>query len=124
MIRSDIEGLTEQERATLDDSFERAAARRRARGVGMSALAVLVGLFLFFQLGFSQAWFAGLALTLLIVSGIEKISYQRTMKDYESLIRKLVHRIENLEGVPLTPDNARPTDSAKDEAKRGAHEAA
>ncbi len=122
MIRTDIEELTEKERATLDDSF--AAARRRARGVLMSALAVLVVIFLFFQLGVSEAWFAGMALTLLVVSAIEKVSYQRTMIAYESLIRKLVHRVESLEGVPLTPDDAKPSESAREPNQSQDHQAA
>lgn len=108
MNKDDISELTRDEREILFESFERAAATRRIRGVLLSTGAVLVGIFLLLQLGLSAHWFAVMALTLLGISAGEKISYQRRMRVYEALIVKLVHRVERLEGVPLTPDDASP----------------
>lgn len=120
MIRSDIDNLTQQEREILDDTFQRQVRERRLRGVLWSTLAAATTVGLFILLGFSVAWFAGIAFTLLVISAIEKYSYQKKMLTYESLITKLVHRIEKLEGVPLSPENARPSETSRAAKKVGA----
>ena len=109
MIREDINMLTDEERGMLDDSFATEADARRTRSVLFSSGAAVLGLFLFGQLGLSVGWFASMAAAILTISVVEKFSYQRTMLSYESLIRKLVHRVEDLEGVPQSLDDSRPS---------------
>ena len=44
---------------------------------------------------------------------IEKITYARALAGYRTLVQKLVHRVERLEGVTLTPDYGHPSESAR-----------
>jgi hypothetical protein len=46
--------------------------------------------------------------TILVVSAVEKVSYARTMLHYKSLVRKLVHRVEELEGSKPTAMDSHP----------------
>jgi len=113
MIQPDIAMLTDRERELLDDSFYRQAMARRVRGIFLSTFVVLTAVVLFGQWGLSVPWFAAIAGTILVISAAEKVSYQNTMLTYESVIRKLVHRVEALEGVQLTPDETRPSSIVK-----------
>lgn len=103
MLNTDIKDLTSHERRALDDAFHEGTSPRRTRGVILSALVVLSGVVLFTYFGASIIFLAGLTVATLIVSASEKLVYQRNMEAYESLIRKLVNRVEALEGVPQTP---------------------
>jgi hypothetical protein len=109
MKKADIKILDERERDLLDESFRSEKLFRRVRGIVFSSAVVLVALISFADYGLSASWFAAIAGTILAVSAIEKVLYHRTMASYESLIRKLVHRVEQLEGEPLTPHDAVPT---------------
>ncbi len=100
MLKTDIKDLTSQERRVLDDAFHEGTSPRRTRGVIMSAAVVLTGVILFTAFGASIIFLAGLTVATLIVSSWEKLVYQRNMESYESLIRKLVNRLETVEGVP------------------------
>lgn len=104
MLNTDIKDLTSHERRALDDAFHEGTSPRRTRGVILSALVVLAGVALFTYFGASIIFLAGLTVATLIVSASEKLVYQRNMEAYESLIRKMVNRLERLEGVPQTPE--------------------
>jgi hypothetical protein len=109
MIKSDISMLTESERELLDHSFHPEQMDRRTRGIMLSVLVVVAAVTSLGVYGLSAEWFAGVTIAVLAVSTLEKILYQRAMLNYESLIRKLVHRVEKLEGVKLTPENTDPS---------------
>lgn len=102
MLNTDIKDLSSHERRVLQDSFHEGNSPRRTRGVILSALVVLTGVVLFVAFGASIIFLAGLTVATLIVSTSEKLVYQRNMEAYESLIRKLVNRLEKAEGVPET----------------------
>lgn len=82
--------------------------QRRIRGIILSGLVALVGVLTLAYTGLTVPWFAALTVAVLLVSALEKVTYHRTMQDYESLIIKLTHRIEQVEGQPLTPENGEP----------------
>lgn len=103
MLKTDIKDLTSQERRALDDAFHEGTSPRRTRGVVLSAAVVLTGVILFTAFGASLIFLAGLTVATLAVSTAEKLVYQRNMESYESLIRKLVNRLETAEGVPASP---------------------
>jgi hypothetical protein len=103
MLTQDILPLTAGERRVLLDSFHEGISPRRVRGVVLSALIVLVGVVLFVSFGAGQAFLAGLTIVTVVISASEKFAYQRSMLRYESLIRKLVNRVESLEDVPASP---------------------
>ena len=90
----------------LADSFE--AETRRTRSVLWSTGLLLIAVILAATSGFGVTLLGILAALVLLVAAVEKISYQRKMAHHESLARKLVHRIERLEGVSLTPSQADP----------------
>jgi hypothetical protein len=102
MLIEDIRQLDKPERRALDESFHPEMTRRRSRGILLSAAIVLLGVSLFAAYGVSMIFFAGLTAATILVSAVEKLTYQRAMMRYESLIRKLVHRVERLEQVPLS----------------------
>lgn len=103
MLKQDILALSALERRVLQDAFHEGISPRRVRGVVLSALVVLSGVVLFMIFNFGVGFFAGLTIATVMVSTFEKFSYQRTMLAYESVVRKLAHRVETLEGVELTP---------------------
>jgi hypothetical protein len=109
MRKEDINMLDEIERKTLDLSFHVERQQRRVRGFVWSGVAVLVAVVLFWQLGLSRGWLALLAATILGISIAEKVTYQAAMRRYEAVIRKLVRRVEQLEGVAPTPDESDPS---------------
>jgi hypothetical protein len=103
MLKTDIKDLSSHERRALEDAFHEGTSPRRTRGVILSAVVVLSGVVLFVAFGVSILFLAGLTVATLIVSSFEKLVYQRNMESYESLIRKLVNRVEVVEGVPRSP---------------------
>jgi hypothetical protein len=58
------------------------------------------------------------SMTVLIVaiSAFEKITYSKEMLVYKSLVRELVHRIEQLEGSTPTPMGGHPAERARQAA--------
>lgn len=103
MLKQDILALSPREKRVLVDSFYEGVSPRRVRGVVLSVLIVLVGVVLFVSFSAGEIFLAGLTIATVLVSAAEKLVYQRSMVAYESLVRKLVNRVETLEGVELTP---------------------
>lgn len=91
--------LTSRERRVLDDAFDATNSPRRTRGLILSALVVVTGVVLFTTFGASLIFLAGLTVATLAVSTSEKFVYQRNMEAYESLIRKLVDRLEKADST-------------------------
>jgi hypothetical protein len=106
MDRTDVRDMDETERALLDGSFNPEAMYRRIRNI------VVVGALITFGVGLFALWRGSLAilaagfLAYVVLVTLEKVVYARTILSFESLVRRLVHRVEGLEGQPLTPDRA------------------
>ena len=113
MQREDILTLESGERKLLDAAFDPQAGARQARNIMLDGLLLAI----FGTVVAAWSLTAGLILAVLIAyvafSIIEKITYARALGGYRSLVQKLVHRVERLEGVTLTPDSARPTETAR-----------
>jgi hypothetical protein len=100
-------GLSSFEQQLLNDSFGTGKNVRRIRGIVLSGGIGVAGLALFPLFGFGFQLLATLFVLTLVFSIFEKLSYTRAMSNYDSLIRKLVHRVEKLEGLPLTGRDGR-----------------
>lgn len=104
MDRADVSRMDETEKALLDGSFNPEVMYRRIRNI------VVIGALVAFGVGLFALWQGALAvmvagfLVYVVLVTIEKVIYARTILAFESLVRKLVHRVEGLEGQPLTPD--------------------
>lgn len=112
MLKEDLLNLTDSEQRALRDAFHEGTSPRRVRGVLLSALVVVVGVTLFLIYGVSNVFLAGLTVVTVAVATLEKLTYQRWMLRYESVIRKLSNRVEHLEGVPKTspvPEDSPPS---------------
>jgi hypothetical protein len=104
MDRADVARMDKTEKALLDGSFNPEVMYRRIRNVVVigTLVAVGVGLFGLWQGALAVLVASFLAYVTLVT--IEKVMYARTILAFESLVRKLVRRVEALEGQPLTPD--------------------
>ena len=100
MLKVDIDNLDRHEREVLEEAFKEGSSARRTRGILLSSATFLVGLALFVAFGAGVIFLAGLTVATIAVAAWEKYSYQRTMVTYETVIRKLVNRLEVAEGVP------------------------
>ena len=106
MEKKDVEKMDSWERTLLDGSFNPDQIQRRMRTIvvvsvlvaaAVVAIAVLRPTVVVLTVGF---------LAYIAVATVEKLSFMYTILRFESLVRKLVNRVEGLEGVPLTPDHA------------------
>jgi hypothetical protein len=109
MLDFNLAQLTHDETQELDNSFDSTGLSARFRYALLGgAIAALVALTLYlggvseFVLFVALVMFSG-------ISSIEKVAYVRAQGHSHSLVCKLVRRIEQLEGVATTPDNARPS---------------
>ena len=107
MKPSDVRAFDDVEKHLLEGSFVPNQIQRRMRTIVV--VSVLVGAVVTF-FGFWSATSAQMmtvaVLVYIAVVTIEKLVFLQTILRFESLARKLVHRVESLEGVPLTPDEA------------------
>lgn len=113
MKLQDFDQLTELETHIVDDSFDRDSIPARFRNIMLGAIlvaALAVGLQSF---GASRLSISAAFIVFIGVVVFEKITALRTQDYSRSTIRKLVRRIEQLEGVPTTPDNAEPSKIAR-----------
>ncbi len=105
------------ERHLLDGSFAPGQIQRRMRTiVVVSALVAVVVAFFGFWRPTPAAMMTVAFLVYIAVVTIEKLVFAQSLLRFESLTRKLVHRIESLEGVPLTPDSTDHVSVSREEA--------
>lgn len=113
MKKSDFRLFSAEEKRELDDTFyvEALPARRRLVLYGtLLIVAFVVGLYLW---GASRGILAAAFVTYVLLAAVEKLSYIRSQDHARGAMQKLVRRIEQLEGVPMTPDNAPPNRTTK-----------
>ena len=108
MQDQDVMALDESERKLLDLSFQRGMAERRIRNIVFDVAATSALVILATAYGLRSGWLAAVAIVLLVVAGLEKISYARSLMHYRTLVQKLVHRVEQLEGAQPTGLGAHP----------------
>lgn len=108
MQDQDVLALDESERKLLDLSFQRGIVERRIRNIVFDMAVTSAVVILATAYGLRAGWLAAVAILLLVVSGLEKISYARGVMHYTTLVRKLVHRVEQLEGTQQTGLGAHP----------------
>lgn len=108
MQERDVLSLDENERKLLDLSFQTGLHTKRIRHVALDVAVVSALVIVATAYGLHAGWLAALAVALLIVTGLEKVSQARTLLHYRTLVRKLVHRVEQLEGRQPTALGAHP----------------
>ena len=113
MKQLDIQNLAPRERELLDLSFQSGLKEKRVRTVLLSALMLFTGLLLFSSYGVGLIAITAIALVIVVVSAIEKISYAREILTYKSLVRALVRRLEEVQGIEMTPLGGHPAARAK-----------
>src|SRR5688572_29968669 len=104
----DVMMLDENEKRLLDLSFQPGLTEKRVRNILINFFLALVALLTFTSYGIGLLWLAAMAGTILVVSAVEKVSYAREMLHYKALVRKLVHRVEELEGSKPTAMGSHP----------------
>lgn len=112
MIQKDINMLTDDETTVVDNSFDREAVPTRFRNIMLGAFFAVATVLVLLVLEVSATIMAAAAIFIIIVASLEKVSYVRAQMNARAAIRKLVRRVERLEGVPLTPENGKPSRSA------------
>jgi len=105
----DIEMLTPSERRLLDSSFQPNMVRLRYRTILIGAVLMLAGVFIAAARGLAASYLALIAAGIIIAAAAEKLSYARVLLQFEVLVQKLCHRIEQLEGMRLTPLEGEPS---------------
>lgn len=113
MIRSDFSLFSAAETRELDDTFysESLPIRRHYILYGtILAVAFAGGLLAW---GASAGILTAVFIAYILLSAVEKLSYIGGQDTARGVTQKLIHRIEQLEGVPATPDNARPHRTSK-----------
>jgi hypothetical protein len=106
MKSRDLQAYDDVEKHLLQGSFVPDQMHRRMRTiVVVSALVAVVVAFFGFWRHVTSEIIAVAFLVYIAVVTIEKLVFAQTILRFESLVRKLVHRVESLEGVPLTPDH-------------------
>ena len=108
MQDQDVMALDESERKLLDLSFQRGMVERRIRNIVFDVAVTSAVVIIATAYGLRTGWLAAVAVALLVIAGLEKISYARGMMHYTTLVRKLVHRVEQLEGIQETGLGAHP----------------
>jgi hypothetical protein len=107
MKPNDVRAFDDVEKHLLEGSFVPHQIQRRMRTiVVVSALVAAVVVFFGFWSATTARMMTVAFVAYIAVATIEKLVFAQTLLRFESLVRKLVHRIESLEGVPLTPDEA------------------
>lgn len=109
MKQDDMEMFTEEEVAVVDNSFDRYSLPARFRNVILGAFIAAALAVVLVVLDASATTVAIAFVGYVAIVTLEKVSYVKTEMGERSTIRKLVRRIETLEGVPMTPDNSQPS---------------
>jgi hypothetical protein len=109
----DIQNLGPREQKLLELSFQPGHTEKRVRNILWSALMLFAGLLLFSLYGFGLRAITGFALVIVIISAIEKITYAREILSYKSLVRALARRLEEAQGIEITPSGGHPADRSR-----------
>lgn len=109
MKRDDMEMFTEEEIKAVDNSFDRYSLPARFRNVLLGAFIAAALAVVLVVLDASATTLAIAFVGYVAIVTLEKVSYVKTEMTTRSTVRKLVRRIENLEGVAMTPDNSQPS---------------
>jgi hypothetical protein len=105
MKPSDLRAYDDVEKHLLEGSFVPDQIQRRMRTIVVVSVLVAAIVAFFGFWGRTTAEMMTVAfLVYIAVVTIEKLLFAQTILRFDGLVRKLVHRIESLEGVPLTPD--------------------
>jgi hypothetical protein len=105
MKSSDLRAYDDVEKHLLEGSFAPDQIQRRMRTIVVVSVlvAAIVAFFGFWGRTTTLIMTVGFLVYIAVVT-IEKLIFAQTILRFEGLARKLVHRVESLEGVPLTPD--------------------
>jgi len=109
----DIQNLGPREQELLELSFQSGLKEKRVRNVVVSTLTLFVGLLLFSSYGVGLVATTAMALVIVVVSAIEKVSYAREILMYKSLVRALARRLEEVQGIESTPLDGHPAERAR-----------
>jgi hypothetical protein len=112
----DISGLGTSEQRVLELSFRPSLKEKGVRNVMLSALIALSAVVVFSVYGVGVVAMTSMTVLIVAISAFEKITYSREMLVYKSLVRELVHRIEQLEGGAPTPMGGHPAEKARQAA--------
>ena len=108
----DIDELGARERAVLDRSFQPALSEKRVRNVLLSTGMTIAAVAVFSIYGAGIVAITAIALVIVAVSAAEKISYARELLTYKSLVRSLVRKLEDVQGIEPTPLEGHPAERA------------
>ncbi len=92
----------------LDDSFYCRGLPNRRRFVLLNAILAAAFTLSLLVWGASRTVLTATFLAYVLLFSLEKLSYVRNQRLSRTVMQKLVRRIEELEGVPMTPDDAPP----------------
>ena len=107
MKPSDLRAYDDVEKHLLEGSFVPDQIQRRMRTIVVVSALVAAAVAFFAFWGHATGRMLAVAfLAYIAVATIEKLVFAQTILRFEGLVRKLVHRVESLEGVPLTPDQS------------------
>ena len=109
MRSADIAQLNELERRLLEASFDPDNDERKTWRIVVDSLVMAVIIISLAVWSAPMILVVIVTLTYLLVATLEKASWQRQLLGYRTVVQKLVHRVESLEGVPLTPDGVSPS---------------
>lgn len=113
MKTSAIHELSADEQTVLDRSFQSALREKRVRNVLLSAGMTLTGVALFWFYGMGPTAITAMAVVILAISALEKVTYAREILVYKSLVRSLVHQLEALQHLEPTPLDGHPAARAR-----------
>ncbi len=117
MKERDIKELGAQEQAMLERSFQPALSDKRVRNVLLSTGMTIAAVAVFSIYGASIVAITAIALVIVAVSAAEKVSYARELLAYKSLVRSLVHKLEDVQGIEPTPLEGHPAERANRQAR-------
>ena len=109
MRSADIAQLNELERRLLEAAFDPDNDERKTWRIVVDSLVMAVIIISLAVWSAPMILVVIVTLTYLLVATLEKASWQRQLLGYRTVVQKLVHRVESLEGVPLTPDGVSPS---------------
>jgi len=115
---TDIEELGVDEQRVLDRSFQSALREKRVRNVLLSTGMTLTAVAMFSIYGLGVVAITTMSLVIVAVSAVEKITYAREILVYKSLVRSLVHKLEEVQHIEPTPLDGHPAARALRRARQ------